>query len=95
MTTQSEVELLLEAQGAQPNLRYDILRPLLQSRVTIPGATLRTSGVGDLAGYTTNPRFREGNFDLLDINWGDVVRAIGEGWKLRLLPVFISSTEGP
>ena len=82
-------ELLLEAQGSQPNFNYDLMRPLLQGRVAIEGVTLRTSGQGEMAGFFENPKFRQGNFDLLDTNWGDLVRAIDAGWDLRMLPVFI------
>ena len=83
------VEILLEAQGARPNFRYDILQPLLQGRATIEGATLRTSGPADLAGFFDQPRFKAGDFGLLDINMGDVVPAIDAGWDMRCLPVFI------
>jgi 4,5-dihydroxyphthalate decarboxylase len=82
-------EILLEAQGARPNFRYDILQPLLQGRATIEGATLRTSGPADLAGFFDQPRFKAGEFGLLDINMGDVVPAIDAGWDMRCLPVFI------
>lgn len=81
--------LLMEAHGAQPNYNYDIIRPLVQGRVGIEGVELAWSAPGELAGFLQNPRFREGGFDLLDTNWGDVVRAIDQGWDLRMLPVFI------
>lgn len=83
------LEIVLEAQGARPNFRYDILQPLLQGRATIEGATLRTSGPADLAGFFDQPRFKAGDFGLLDINMGDVVPAIDAGWDMRCLPVFI------
>jgi 4,5-dihydroxyphthalate decarboxylase len=83
------IELLLEAQGARPNFRYDIIQPLLQGRATIDGVTLRPSGPADLAGFFDQPRFKHGDFGLLDINMGDVVPAIDAGWDMRCLPVFI------
>jgi 4,5-dihydroxyphthalate decarboxylase len=83
------LEIPLEAQGARPNFRYDIMQPLMQGRAAIDGAVLRPSGVNDLAGFFDNPRFKSGDFGLLDINMGDVVPAIDAGWDLCCLPVFI------
>ncbi|HEV7665519.1 MAG TPA: ABC transporter substrate-binding protein [Chloroflexota bacterium] len=83
------VEISLEAQGARPNFRYDIIQPLLQGRATIEGASLRPSGPNDLAGFFDNPKFKSGDFGLLDINMGDVVPAIDAGWDMSCLPVFI------
>jgi 4,5-dihydroxyphthalate decarboxylase len=83
------LEISLEAQGARPNFRYDIIQPLIQGRATIKGASLRPSGPNDLAGFFDNPRFKAGDFGLLDINMGDVVPAIDAGWDLCCLPVFI------
>jgi 4,5-dihydroxyphthalate decarboxylase len=82
-------EISLEAQGARPNFRYDIMQPLMQGRAPIEGVTLRPSGANDVAGFFDNPRFKSGEFGLLDINMGDVVPAIDAGWNLRCLPVFI------
>jgi len=83
------LDIQLEAQGARPNFRYDIMQPLMQGRAPIDGAALRPAGVNDLAGFFDNPRFRSGDFGLLDINMGDVVPAIDAGWDLRCLPIFI------
>jgi 4,5-dihydroxyphthalate decarboxylase len=88
MTTAAR-EVLFEAQGTQPNFRYDVIQPLLQGRVGIEGATLRTTGATDVAGMWDNPKFQSGDFDLLDANWGDLVPCIDAGWDLKLLPVFI------
>ena len=88
MTTATR-EILFEAQGTQPNFRYDVIQPLLQGRVAIEGATLRTTGATDVAGMWDNPKFQNGDFDLLDANWGDLVPCIDAGWDLKLLPVFI------
>ena len=84
-----KIRLLLEAHGAQPNYNYDIIRPLIQGRVAIEGAELAWTPPGELAGLFQKPKFREGAFDLLDTNWGDLVRAIDNGWDIRMLPVFI------
>jgi 4,5-dihydroxyphthalate decarboxylase len=83
------LEVALEAQGARPNFRYDIIQPLIQGRAPVDGVTLRPSGPNDAAGFFDNPRFKSGDFGLLDINMGDVVPAIDAGWDLCLLPVFI------
>ena len=83
------LEIPLEAQGARPNFRYDIMQPLMQGRAPIDGAVLRPAGVNDLAGFFTDARFKSGDFGLLDINMGDVVPAIDAGWDLCCLPIFI------
>src|SRR5919205_1665956 len=83
------LEIALEAQGARPNFRYDIILPLLQGRVPIDGAVLRPRGADEVAGFYDQPRFRAGDFGLLDINMGDVLPAIDAGWDLCCLPVFI------
>jgi 4,5-dihydroxyphthalate decarboxylase len=86
------LEIQLEAQGARPNFRYDIMQPLMQGRAPIDGAVLRPAGVDDVAGFfnnANNARFKSGDFGLLDINIGDVLPAIDAGWDLRCLPIFI------
>jgi 4,5-dihydroxyphthalate decarboxylase len=85
----TETDITLEAQGARPNFRYDILQPLLQGRAGLEGLRICPSGPLVMAGFFDNPKFRTGDFDLLDINMGDVLPAIDAGWDLRLLPVFI------
>jgi ABC-type nitrate/sulfonate/bicarbonate transport system substrate-binding protein len=88
MTTESTLEITLEGQAFPPNHRYDLEQPLLQGRVPIEGVTIRPSGAMQPAGYFDNPKFKEGDFGLLDINVGDVVPAIEEGWDMVCLPVF-------
>jgi 4,5-dihydroxyphthalate decarboxylase len=83
------LEISLEAQGARPNFRYDIMQPLLQGRALIDGVTLRPGGPNEVAGFFDKPRFKDGDFGLLDINMGDVLPAIDAGWDMRCLPVFI------
>jgi 4,5-dihydroxyphthalate decarboxylase len=41
------------------------------------------------AGFFDNPKYKDGDFGLLDMNWGDSVPAIANGWDVQLLPVFI------
>jgi 4,5-dihydroxyphthalate decarboxylase len=83
------VEISLEAQGALPNFRYDIIQPLIQGRVEVEGVKLRSAGPTASAGMFTDQRFKDGDFGLLDANWGDLLPAIDAGWDLVLLPVFI------
>jgi 4,5-dihydroxyphthalate decarboxylase len=87
MTT--ELVVTLEAQGALPNFRYDIIQPLIQGRVQVEGAVIRPSGSTASAGLFDNPKFENGEFGLLDANWGDLLPAIDAGWDMVLLPVFI------
>lgn len=89
MTTTTGLEIALEAQGSLPNFRYDIMLPLMSGRVAIDGVTLQPTGPNDVAGYYANPKFKNGDFGLLDTNFGDVVPAIDAGWNLISLPVFI------
>ena len=88
MTTANR-ELLLESQASQPNNRYDIMQPLVQGRVSIEGVALKTAGPTDRAPFYEEERFKNGDFDLLDINWGDAVPAIDAGWEVVCLPIFI------
>jgi 4,5-dihydroxyphthalate decarboxylase len=88
-TTTPTLELTLEAQASQPNYRYDILQPLLQGRVAIEGISLKTTGPSDSAPFYQDERFKRGDFDLLDINWGDAIPAVDAGWEVVCLPVFI------
>jgi 4,5-dihydroxyphthalate decarboxylase len=83
------MDLALEAQGARPNFRYDILQPLLQGRAGLEGVRICPSGPHEMAGFFDKPQFKSGDFGLLDINMGDVLPAIDAGWDLRCLPVFI------
>lgn len=89
MTTTANLELTLESQASQPNNRYDIQQPLLQGRVQIEGVTLKTTGPTVTAPFFQDERFKNGDFDLLDINWGDAIPAIDAGWEVVCLPVFI------
>jgi 4,5-dihydroxyphthalate decarboxylase len=89
MTTTKPLEVSLEAQGTLPNFRYETILPLVQGRVPIEGVTLKPSGFMESAGYFDNPKFKEGDFGLLDANWGDVVPAMDAGWDMVCLPVFI------
>lgn len=89
MASAEPLEVHLEAQGARPNFRYDILQPLLQGRADLEGVRICPSGPLEMAGFFDKPRFQNGDFGLLDINMGDVLPAIDAGWDMVCLPVFI------
>jgi len=89
MTTSTQLTLKLEAQASQPNYRYDIMQPLLQGRAPIDGVTLQVTGPTETAPFFQDARFKSGDFDLLDINWGDAIPAVDAGWEVVCLPVFI------
>jgi len=89
MTTTAVIELKVEAQASQPNHRYDIMQPLQQGRVPLEGISLKMSGPTDRAPFFEEERFKNGDFDLLDINWGDAIPAVDAGWELACLPIFI------
>lgn len=89
MTTTNSIEVVLEAQGSQPNFRHDMILPLVQGRVPIEGVSLKMAGPNDTAGIFENPRFKNGDFGLLDTNIGDVIPAIDSGWDFVCLPVMI------
>jgi ABC-type nitrate/sulfonate/bicarbonate transport system substrate-binding protein len=88
MTTQSTLEITLEGQAFPPNFRYDLMQPLLQGRVAIEGVTIKPTPPMQPAGYFDNPKFKAGEFGLLDINVGDVIPAIEAGWDMVCLPIF-------
>jgi 4,5-dihydroxyphthalate decarboxylase len=89
MTTAINVEVKWEAQGSTPHYRYDHIQPLLQDRVKLDGVTFLRDDPMLQAGFFENPKYKEGDFGILDTNWGDSIPAIANGWDLRLLPVFI------
>jgi 4,5-dihydroxyphthalate decarboxylase len=89
MTTNSTLTVSLEAQGALPNFRYDLMQPLVQGRVPIDGVTIEASAPMQYAGYFDNPKFKDGDFGLVDVNIGDVLPAIEAGWDMVCLPLFI------
>ncbi len=81
MTTQAPLELTFQGQQ-----RNDMLMPLLQGRSTAEGVVIRpTPGPVD---YFSDPRYRNGEFGILDANWGDIIPTIDQGWDVKCLPVF-------
>jgi 4,5-dihydroxyphthalate decarboxylase len=85
----SNLSIHMEAQGSMPNFRHDMIQPLVQGRVPIEGVDLTFSAPMETAGIFENPRFKNGEFGLLDTNIGDVIPAIDAGWDFVCLPVMI------
>jgi 4,5-dihydroxyphthalate decarboxylase len=89
VTTSAQLTLKIEAQASQPNYRYDIMQPLLQGRAPLEGVRLEWSGPTETAPFFQDERFKKGDFDLLDINWGDAIPAVDAGWEVVCLPIFV------
>ncbi len=71
-----------------PRMRYDIVQPLLEGRVEIPGVTLKpTSGPGGTIIGKDSP-VPTGDFGLVDLNLGNLLPGIEAGWEIVALPVF-------
>jgi 4,5-dihydroxyphthalate decarboxylase len=87
VTTAASVPVRWEAQGSVPHYRVDQIQPLLQGRVKVEGVEFLRDDPMVNAGFYENDRFRDGDFGLLDIMWGETVPAIANGWDLVLLPI--------
>lgn len=84
------MKIALESAGPQPRFRYDIVLPLVQGRVQIDGATLDEARLGQRAEPLTDPRFRDGDFHLVDANLAHhVIPSIDAGWGMVCLPVVV------
>jgi 4,5-dihydroxyphthalate decarboxylase len=70
-----------------PLMRYDIVQPLLDGRVTIEGVTLKPFKNSSMV-FSDVPPLRTGDFDLWELNWGYFLPALEAGWKFVGLPVF-------
>lgn len=71
-----------------PNMRYDITMPLIDGRVTIDGVKLKPGrGVGGTIIPKDSPIIN-GTFGLVDLNIGNLLPGIEQGWELVGLPVF-------
>ena len=70
-----------------PRMRYDIVQPLLEGRVEIPGVTLKPSaGPGGTIIGKDSP-IPTGDFGLVDLNMGNLLPGIEAGWEIVALPV--------
>lgn len=68
-------------------MRYDMMLPLLEGRVEIPGVTLRVDrGPGSMI-FADSPQLREGDFGLADLNIGYLPQVIEQDWEVVALPV--------
>jgi 4,5-dihydroxyphthalate decarboxylase len=70
-----------------PLMRYDIVQPLLDGRVTVEGVTFKPFKTSSMV-FTDVPQLRTGDFDLWELNWGYFLPALEAGWKFVGLPVF-------
>jgi 4,5-dihydroxyphthalate decarboxylase len=68
-------------------MRYDIVQPLLDGRVTVEGVTFKPFKTSSMV-FTDVPQLRTGEFDLWELNWGYFLPALEAGWKMIGLPVF-------
>ena len=76
-----------ELEIAFPEMRYDITMPFFERRVKIEGVTLKPAKTTSMV-FEDNPKLREGDFGLCDLNLGYFLPAIDAGWELIGLPVF-------
>jgi 4,5-dihydroxyphthalate decarboxylase len=70
-----------------PLMRYDIVQPLLDGRVTVEGVTFKPFKTSSMV-FTDVPQLRTGDFDLWELNWGYFLPALEARWKMIGLPVF-------
>jgi 4,5-dihydroxyphthalate decarboxylase len=87
-TAPATLEVPFEAMGAQPNFRYDWLQPFLAGRAGLEGVTIKPSGPTVMALLHDDPRFKAGEFGILDTNLGEVIPAIDAGWDYQCFPFF-------
>jgi ABC-type nitrate/sulfonate/bicarbonate transport system substrate-binding protein len=70
-----------------PVMRYDITLPLLEGRVPIDGVKLRPIKSSSMINKE-EPKLRDGDFGLIDLNIGYFLPAIEAGWQIVGLPIF-------
>lgn len=71
-----------------PIMTYDITRPLLEKRVQIEGVELKPERVPAMIFNPESP-FRDGSFDVAELNIAYWPPAVEAGWPLIGLPLFI------
>ena len=69
------------------NMRFDIMLPLLEGRVDVPGVKLVPARGPSPMVFADNPQLRTGDFGLADFNLGYLLPAIEAGWQIVALPV--------
>src|SRR4026208_2012960 len=70
-----------------PVMRYDITLPLLEGRVPIEGVKLRPTKSTSMINKE-EPKLRDGDFGLMDLNIGYFLPAVEAGWQIVGLPIF-------
>lgn len=70
-----------------PQMRYDMMLPLLEGRVAIDGVELRPEPMTSMI-FNQDSDLRTGDFGLYDLNLGFLLPAIEAGWEVVGLPVF-------
>jgi len=70
-----------------PVMRYDITLPLLEGRVPIDGVKLRPIKSSSMINKE-EPKLRDGDFGLMDLNIGYFLPAIEADWQIIGLPIF-------
>ena len=68
-------------------MRYDLMIPLLDGRVTVDGVRFKTVKTSSMVSRDM-PELREGNFGLWDLNVGYWLSANEAGWEMAAFPVF-------
>lgn len=68
-------------------MRYDITLPLLEGRVPIDGVKLRPIKSSSMINKE-EPKLRDGDFGLMDLNIGYFLPAIEADWQIIGLPIF-------
>lgn len=78
-TTQIEIPI--------STMRFDIMLPLLEGRVEIPGVRLVPEQGPSPMVFGDTPAYRTGDFGLADFNLGYLLPAFEAGWQISALPV--------
>ena len=68
-------------------MRYDITLPLLEGRVPIDGVKLRPIKSSSMINKE-EPKLRDGDFGLMDLNIGYFLPALEADWQIIGLPIF-------
>ena len=82
---QAQTEIVLGI----PTMRYELMKPLFDGRVTVEGVKLEPAATLPVI-YEELPDLKEGDFGLCDLNIGYLLPAIEAGWEITVIPVFSS-----
>src|SRR5438093_3218368 len=72
-----------------PTMRYELMKPIFDGRVTIEGVKLEPAATLPVI-YDEMPDLKDGDFGLCDLNIGYLLPAIEAGWQITAIPVFSS-----